>query len=229
MEALLMTMILLVEEEWARLEPDVLEALADLLQSQMQLEKLRQVKNRVATFDVQVSGLREGLLAILNNEEDLEEMRDFCADMAFRAMDEGDKGDEGEGEGEGDAASGLEIQDVEVLIEAYMREIHNMQSKVKLLDRQIEHTEELVEMRLDASRNRILKANLTLSLASASLSVAMVITGAFGMNLTSGLEEDEHMFYYMGSLSVGLTAALFGGGYLFISADGFDGGGKLDV
>jgi magnesium transporter len=74
----------------------------------------------------------------------------------------------------------METQDVEVLVEAYMRLIHNMQAKVKLLERQIEHTEELVEIRLDAQRNRILKANLVLSLASAALSVAMVITGAFG-------------------------------------------------
>jgi magnesium transporter len=217
MEALLMTMFSHIEAEWSQLEPDVLEALADLLESQMQLEKLRQVKNRVATFDVQVGGLRQGLMELLNHDDDLQEMRDFCADRAFSmSMVDADETD-------------LEIQDVEVLMEAYMREIHNMQSKVKLLDRQIDHTEELVEMRLDAARNRILKANLTLSLASASLSVAMVLTGAFGMNLKSGWEEDDHKFWGVGAFSVALCSALFVGGYIFICGHGFDGVGNIDI
>ena len=110
-----------------------------------------------------------------------------------------------------------------------MREIHNMQAQVELLDRQIEHTEELVEMRLDAARNRLLKANLTLTLASASLSVAMVVTGAFGMNLKNGWEEDDDKFVEITAFSVGITAFLFVGGYLFITRTGFDGVGGIDL
>jgi hypothetical protein len=80
MEALLMTLMWQVEEEWAKLQPDVQRALADLLQSQMKLEECRQVKNRVATFEVQVGGLRQGLMKLLNHEEDLCEIQEFCAD-----------------------------------------------------------------------------------------------------------------------------------------------------
>jgi magnesium transporter len=121
-------------------------------------------------------------MEILDEEEDLDELQAFCDFQAGAHVEK-----------LGEGALALD-QDVEVLLEAYLQEIHNILSKVKLLEQAIEHAEELVEIKLDSKRNRLLTANLVLSLVSTSLSLAMVVTGIFGMNLKSGLEDVDHLF-----------------------------------
>jgi magnesium transporter len=107
-------------------------------------------------------------------------------------------------------------QDVEVLLEAYMQEVHTRGLQADLLEQQIEHAEELVEIRLDAARNRLLTANLVLTLISTALSIMMVVTGVFGMNLPSGLETSPNAFAGTLVASLLASAMVFLAGYTFM-------------
>jgi hypothetical protein len=69
LEGLLMTVVHDLDKQWAILEPSVQSALIALLKTQTQLEKLRQLKNRVAAFKIRVGGLRRAIVEILDEEE----------------------------------------------------------------------------------------------------------------------------------------------------------------
>jgi hypothetical protein len=69
LEGLLMTVVFDLDKQWATLEPAVQSALTALLKTQTQLEKLRQLKNRVAAFKIRVGGLRRAIVEILDEEE----------------------------------------------------------------------------------------------------------------------------------------------------------------
>ena len=54
---------------------------------------------------------------------------------------------------------------------------------------------------MDNYRNKILNLNLNLGIAQVSLAFGTFLTGAFGMNLLSGLETLPHVFYIVGGLA----------------------------
>jgi magnesium transporter len=97
-----------------------------------------------------------------------------------------------------------------------LQEVHTRGLHADLLEQQTEHAEELVEIRLDAARNRLLTANLVLTLISTALSLMMVVTGVFGMNLPSGLETSADAFAVTLLASLLASAIVFVAGYAFM-------------
>lgn len=87
-------------------------------------------------------------------------------------------------------------EDAEVLLEIYLQDIHTTRSKVALMQRRIQNTESLVMLKLDSVRNYLLAADVIFSLVSTCMTVGMFVTGAFGMNLRSGLEESDTTSYF---------------------------------
>ena len=57
---------------------------------------------------------------------------------------------------------------------------------------------------MDNYRNKILNLNLNLSIAQVSLAFGTFLTGAFGMNLLSGLETIPYVFYLVGGIAYAL-------------------------
>ena len=61
---------------------------------------------------------------------------------------------------------------------------------------------------MDNYRNKILSLNLNLSIAQVSLAFGTFLTGAFGMNLLSGLETIPYVFYLVGGIAYALRLTL---------------------
>lgn len=70
------------------------------------------------------------------------------------------------------------------------------------MDRDVWH------MQMDSIRNRIIRINLMMSIASFSLLLASVPAALFGMNLHSGMEQHPTLFYYVVGTSIASTIVL---------------------
>jgi magnesium transporter len=91
---------------------------------------------------------------------------------------------------------------VEMMFEAYLNELEWIAAEIEEIIDEITNTEESVELQIDLLRNRILKFELMLSIASFVGTCAAVVTGLFGMNLLSHLESNIFGFYTISFLLV---------------------------
>lgn len=60
---------------------------------------------------------------------------------------------------------------------------------LQTLNEYIKDTEDMVSIKLDTHRNALITVDLVLTAFTASLAIITAISGIFGMNLVSGLEE----------------------------------------
>lgn len=98
--------------------------------------------------------------------------------------------------------------EAELLIEAYLLEIDTVLEDTKMIMEEIESIEDLIEMQLAAARNQLLKVDTLFSIASVCITFGALVTGIFGMNLKSNLEDDFRWFY-------GVIIGIFGVAMIF--------------
>lgn len=182
-------------QEFERIHPVISASLERLLKIHMswgELETLRALKNTVSEFDSQVSGIRRALMDILDNEEDLKllHLTKLFRDPSLLYNLES-----------------YDAEDAEVMLEVYLQDIHSTRTKVGLVQYRIQNTESLVMMRLDATRNYLLSTDLIFGLIQMCFAFGMFVTGAFGMNLHSGIEGSEEFIGTIGYFW-GVTIAL---------------------
>lgn len=84
-----------------------------------------------------------------------------------------------------------------------------MQSALKELLETMEQTRTVWHMQLDHQRNRVLRVNLLISIASLGGLLCTLPAAFFGMNLDSGLEDIPGIFWpvIQGSVAVGILGA----------------------
>ena len=103
----------------------------------------------------------------------------------------------------------LDPEDTEVMMEVYLQEIHSIRAHVGLIQHRISNTESLVMLKLDSVRNYLLTADVIFSMVATCLTFGMFVTGAFGMNLHSGLEGDSGtVFYFWGIFALTITTSI---------------------
>ncbi|TMW63223.1 hypothetical protein Poli38472_002164 [Pythium oligandrum] len=183
LEALLATICRHFEHEYEKTAPVVSKALDRLAHGKIataELETLRSFKNSMNEFESQVNGVRRALMDILDNEEDLRLLHlSKLYDEPSLLTD----------------LYSFDSEDVEVLIENYLQDIYSTRTKANLMQHRIQNTESLVMLKLDSMRNYLLGVELIFTLVAISISVGTYITGAFGMNLNSHLQEEEGWFW----------------------------------
>ncbi len=158
-----------------------LDRLANDKKSMKELEVLRVFKNTMNEFESQVDSFRRCLMELLDNEEDMRllYLTKLYEDPSLL----------------NDLWS-FDSEEAEVMIENYLQDIFSTRTKVNLLQHRIHNTESLVMLKLDSVRNYLLGADLIFSLMALSMSLGTFITGIFGMNLNSGLEDSTGWFTY---------------------------------
>ncbi|POM73433.1 CorA Metal Ion Transporter (MIT) Family [Phytophthora palmivora] len=182
LEALLATLSRYFRSEYDQLSPAIVADLEHLVQGHIdsrELERLREFKNTMNEFESQVDGVRRVLMELLDNEEDLRllyltkiyEDPELLFDLWS-----------------------FDSEEAEVLIENYLQDIFSTRTTAELLQHRITNTESLVTLKLDSKRNYLLGIELIFSLVSINISVGTLISGVFGMNLTSGLAEASGWF-----------------------------------
>lgn len=89
----------------------------------------------------------------------------------------------------------------------------------------------VLDTMLDTQRNRLITANLVLNLYNVCIATAACIFSLFGMNLLSGLEEEDHIFNITATITILGALAVGGLVYLFMKRLGLiaAGGGGDDL
>jgi len=96
---------------------------------------------------------------------------------------------------------------LEMMLENYLNEIGWIASEIEEVLDTIINTEENVVLQIDLLRNRILRFELSLSIASFIVGCAALVTGLFGMNLLSHVENNPFLFWGVTSV---LAVGMFG-------------------
>jgi len=85
-----------------------------------------------------------------------------------------------------------ESDEPELILESYLQESLTNTNTLDLLKGEIGTVEELMNMKLDAIRNRLLYVNTVVSLFTLAIGIGSFVGSLFGMNLENGLEKDPN-------------------------------------
>lgn len=85
-------------------------------------------------------------------------------------------------------------EEVELLLEAYLKQTEEIASKASSLISNMRTTEEIVQIILDVSRNSLMWFEIRLSIITLSASIVSVYGALFGMNLKNYFEDDPIAF-----------------------------------
>uniref|UniRef100_A0A1D1Y4K6 Magnesium transporter n=2 Tax=Anthurium amnicola TaxID=1678845 RepID=A0A1D1Y4K6_9ARAE len=83
--------------------------------------------------------------------------------------------------------SGMHIDELEMLLEAYFVVIDNTLSKVLSLKEYIDDTEDFINIKLDNVQNQLIQFELLLSAATFVVTIFAVVTAIFGMNFVDSV------------------------------------------
>ena len=98
---------------------------------------------------------------------------------------------------------------VELLLENYFRRYTDIARQCDMHLEDIEGKQQLAAISMDNYRNKILNLNLSLGIAEVSIALGTFLTSVFGMNLHSGLESVNYVFYGVTGLAACSCAMLY--------------------
>jgi Mg2+ and Co2+ transporter CorA len=102
----------------------------------------------------------------------------------------------------------------ETIFEAFAQNVSTVETSLDLLRSEIVNGEQFHELCLTTARNRILSATLGFTIISMCTSLGSFVGSIFGMNVTSGVEQDESLFVTIAVVSssfiVLVSLGLFG-------------------
>ncbi|OQR99056.1 CorA Metal Ion Transporter (MIT) Family [Achlya hypogyna] len=197
MEAIFSTMIKILANDCDKVIPVAQTSMDKISQSQvksMELETLRTLKNVLNELSSQVNGLHRILMETLEDEHTLHflYLSSMHAKPCFLA----------------DGSWSFDSEYVEALLESYLQEMYNQRTRIGLMLSNIENTESIVMMKLDATRNSLLTVDLSLTTFTTFVNMSTFVTGIFGMNLNSNLQTIDGIFYIaLGCLAIFPVAA----------------------
>jgi len=158
------------------------------------LDRLLGAKNKLNELQNRATQLRNALNEVLLSDEDMSEMYlSTKAESGHRRRVD-------------------QHEEVEMMFENYLKQIDSLVSEIASRTQAIQSTEDFVQIKLDALRNRILRLDLVLKLGSVSLSSGALVAAIFGMNLHSTLEESQLAFLSVTGGLVGISGLVFLGG-----------------
>lgn len=157
-------------------------------------DELRFMKQALVQLESRSAAIRDEILETLDDEDDVERMT-----LSSKATEAEDKEEEEE--------------EVENLLEYYLQQCEAVHSATEALLENTRDLDESISVTLSARRLEVSKIELMLSIASFAAAVGAVVTGIFGMNLTSTFESSVMAFYLTTGLlvtaCVGMSAWLY--------------------
>ncbi|MCF7905678.1 hypothetical protein K9L63_00610 [Candidatus Gracilibacteria bacterium] len=146
------------------------------------LEQLLHLKKRLSKLETNVEELEEIIEEIVEDDEELE---DLYLEVKHPAN----------------------VDDIESILENALEQIEDISHRIDELDENIDDTQEILTLKLDHLRNTIIKFDLLITMATGLLAFMTVVTGLYGMNIKSGLENDHQAFLNI--------ALVLGGAFIF--------------
>ncbi|KAI7857669.1 hypothetical protein BDC45DRAFT_500349 [Circinella umbellata] len=190
-EAILVSITSSLQSELEVLETPVIKLLSDLEDiadveesvKQSHLRDLLQYSKKLAKFEKDALSIHDAIDDLLDHDEDLAAMY-LTAKKAGKPRALSDH------------------EEVELLLEAYLKQTEEIASKASSLISDMRSTEEIVQIILDVSRNSLMWFDIRLSIITLSASIVSVYGAVFGMNLKNYFEDDPLAFGAMTGVAV---------------------------
>eukprot|EP00615_Pteridomonas_danica_P008443 CAMPEP_0114370144 /NCGR_PEP_ID=MMETSP0101-20121206/32267_1 /TAXON_ID=38822 ORGANISM="Pteridomonas danica, Strain PT" /NCGR_SAMPLE_ID=MMETSP0101 /ASSEMBLY_ACC=CAM_ASM_000211 /LENGTH=388 /DNA_ID=CAMNT_0001521481 /DNA_START=461 /DNA_END=1627 /DNA_ORIENTATION=- len=151
------------------------------------LHRLVPIKTGIGNFQMVIDEAVECLEHLLDNDEDLLGLllseKKLRLDRGDTTPLEGSLHNQVLDRGDNTPLEGSLHNQVEVLVEAYHRRLVLIKHQIRFLMQRVGSTQEITSIRMDVSRNRIIRTSLHLTIASVSLAVMTTMAGFLGMNL----------------------------------------------
>eukprot|EP00850_Spirogloea_muscicola_P014379 SM000103S09471 [mRNA] locus=s103:114473:117468:+ [translate_table: standard] len=147
------------------------------------------LRNRLLRFGLTANQISNALKELLANDEDMAEMY-----LTRKAAS-------------GRPAHPAHHSEVEELVENFVQKAEEVTGEVETLRLVMDATSDHLRSILDSSRNRLLRLDVVLNMATCSAATAGTVAAMFGMNLLSSLEGHPHAFAFV-SAGVAASAAL---------------------
>ncbi|KIJ23673.1 hypothetical protein M422DRAFT_275702, partial [Sphaerobolus stellatus SS14] len=77
---------------------------------------------------------------------------------------------------------------------SFAKQVEEIVNEAETISGNVQSTQEIVELILDANRNALLALDLKVSIGTMGIGIGALAAGLFGMNLTSHLEEVPYAF-----------------------------------
>lgn len=150
------------------------------------LMHLLQLKNGLTNFEVTLRETGGALRDLLETDEDMAHMY-----LTLKSR--------------GYPPAISDHSEIEVILETYLRKVDELENEVEQMVKSITLTEEHIQIRLDSTRNSMMKLELLTSIGTFGVTSAALGAALFGMNLHSGLESTPGAF--MGATALFLLLA----------------------
>ncbi|KAJ8504048.1 hypothetical protein OPV22_004934 [Ensete ventricosum] len=192
-----------LESETLALEQEAYPALDELTSkiSTLNLERVRQIKSRLVAISGRVQKVRDELEHLLDDDMDMAEMylTDKLANQRVGEIssrvnldnDASEQEDDRDDEFRVETDSSQEslgvfkpnIEELEMLLEAYFVQIDGTLNKLSHLREYVDDTEDYINIMLDEKQNQLLQMGVMLSTATVVTTAGVVVVGLFGMNI----------------------------------------------
>ncbi|KAF8986143.1 magnesium ion transporter [Entomortierella lignicola] len=169
----------------------LLKSVEDEDVNQYKLKEMLQYSKKVSRFEARAMLIRDVYEELLEQDEDLAAM--YLTDTM-----------------EGHPRPQDQHDEIEILLEAYMKQVEEIINVVSIVKHQMQSTEDYVNVILAAKRNQLLLFELRIALGTLGISSGALVAGLYGMNLQNYLEQDPHAFAIVSAFAVGLGATVFG-------------------
>jgi magnesium transporter len=148
------------------------------------LTVIRAVKDALREMSSRVKGFVKSLTRVLDEDEDMALMNltrllthpeRFIQPVSQEVLEE-------------------ESDEPELILEAHLQTALTLTNAIDLMQGQIDTAADLVEQKLDSVRNRILYANMMISIVSVCVASASLVGSLLGMNLNNHIDEKPNAF-----------------------------------
>uniref|UniRef100_A0A0A9HK77 Magnesium transporter n=1 Tax=Arundo donax TaxID=35708 RepID=A0A0A9HK77_ARUDO len=201
-----------LESQTLALEKEAYPALDELTSkvSTLNLEHVRQIKSRLVELSGRVQKVRDELEHLLDDEIDMSEMyltrkltfqgfneslgrvdsNKFAPTDHDKEKEEEDRDDETESGRESSVYIRPNIEELEMLLEAYFVQIDGTLNKLYNLREYVDDTEDYINIMLDEKQNQLLQMGVMLTTATVVVTAGIAVVSLFGMNIHIDLMKD---------------------------------------
>ncbi|KAJ8517130.1 hypothetical protein ONZ45_g5666 [Pleurotus djamor] len=127
-------------------------------------KRLLHYSRRLASFQNRAKLVQEALEEVLEQDDDLAAM--YLTDRK-----------------NGTPRELQDHEDVEVLLESFAKQVEEIVNEAETIQTNVQSTQEIVELILDANRNALLALDLQVSIGTMGIGTGALIAGLFGMNI----------------------------------------------
>ncbi|KAI5003578.1 hypothetical protein ZWY2020_030738 [Hordeum vulgare] len=201
-----------METETSALDSVVYPALDKLTTkvSTSNLETVRQIKSRLVELSGRVQKVRDDIEHLLDDDRDMCELY-LTRKLAFQGVNneslanvdsnkhaspdhdhekKEEDGDDTESSHEGSACAKPDVEELEMLLEAYFVQVDGTLNKLCHLRDYVENTEDYINFMLDKKQNQLLQMGVMLTTATVVVTAGIVVVSLFGMNIHIELMAD---------------------------------------